>query len=406
MFLIGTNYGIIKLVGYIKINIINIMIKKHFLSLLIAFCILPLAFASAITMREGQNINLLQGETINDSVFLAGNTIIINSDINGDVFAFGQKLSINGNVDGDIIGAAQSITINGNVTGSVRVASQSVEIKGRVERSVSVAGQDILLPESSFVGRDALLAGETINISGTVGGSVNAATMTLNINGKVNKDINFYSNTGADANTGLFLTPNAVVSGDINYTAFGDVKGASQTNVLGTITKTLPQVKQKETVKTQMIFKLGFLISLLLTVLIIVLAGGKKVKDAEKIMATNVWKVLAIGFATLICMPILGIIFFVTGFGTFIGFVIIIAWVLLMLLAQPLAMIVFGQYLAKVFTKKEVKQRFLVNSLIGAIVGYILLIIPFVGFFAGLFGFCWGIGGMFLGFLESRKELV
>lgn len=381
------------------------MIKKHFFSLLIAFCVLPLTFASAITMREGQNINLLQGETINDSVFLAGNTIIVNSNINGDVFAFGQKISINGNVDGDIIGAAQSITINGNVTGSVRVASQNVEIKGRVERSVSVAGQDILLPGNSFIGRDALLAGETINIDGTVEGSVNAAASTLGINGKINKNVNFYSNAGADANTGLFLAPTAIVSGDINYTAFGDIKGASQTNVLGTITKTLPQVKQQETVKSQMFFKLGFLISLLLTVLIIVLVGGKKIKDVEKIMSTNVWKVLAIGFATLICMPILGIIFFVTGFGTFIGFVIIITWVLFMLLAQPMAMIVFGQYLGKTFMKKDAKQRFLVNSLTGAIIGYILLIIPFIGFFAGLFGFCWGIGGMFLGFLESRKEV-
>ncbi|MFA5013466.1 MAG: hypothetical protein WC520_02770, partial [Candidatus Paceibacterota bacterium] len=190
------------------------MIKKYFVFALIALCFIPLALTSAITSREGQNVVLSQTEPINDTVFLAGNNVTLNTDVVGDVFAFGQKININGNVDGDIIGAGQSITVNGNVSGSVRVAAQSVDIKGRVERSVAVASQDILLPESSFIGRDALLAGETININGTVAGSVNAASSVLNINGKVNKNVNYYSNAVASANTGLFLTSGALVSGD------------------------------------------------------------------------------------------------------------------------------------------------------------------------------------------------
>lgn len=378
------------------------MSKKIFIGLLVAFFSLPLVFVSAMTVKEGQNINLAKGETINDSVFLAGSNITVNSDVSGDIFVFGQKVYINGNVDGDIIGVGQSIVIAGNVTGSVRMAGQNIELKSRVERSASIAGQDILLSENSFIGRDALLAAETMNINGAVMGNVNAAGSILNIGGRV-KNINFYSSMGADINTGLFLTPATVVSGNISYNAFGDIKGASQTNVLGTITKTVPQVKQKATPQNMALAKIGFLVTLLLTTLIVVLVAGKKAKDIEKIMMENVWKSFGIGFGVLICAPILGLILLITGFGSWLGFILIIAWVLMLVLAMVLAGIAFGQYLEKIW-KKDLRNNFLVYSLIGALVGYILLIIPFIGFFVGLFGFCWAIGGMSLGFLESRKE--
>jgi cytoskeletal protein CcmA (bactofilin family) len=379
------------------------MFKKYFVFVFIALCVVPFAFASAMTVKEGQNITLSKGETINDSVLLAGSNIIVNNDISGDVFAFGQRISINGNVDGDIIGAAQSITINGNVTGSVRVASQNIEINGRVERSVLGAGQTMVFSENSFVGRDVTLAGEAVSANGTILGSLTVAATTANINGKVSKNVNFYSQMGADANTGLFLAPTATVSGNIYYRAFGDVKGASTTNVLGIIDKVIPQPKHKVTATDQALAKLGFLISLLLTVLVIVLAGGKKTKDFTEMMVKNVWKSFGVGFAVLICSPILGIILLVTGFGAWLGFILIIAWVLMMILSMIMAAIAFGQYGMFIF-KKKFSQNFLIYSLIGAVAGFILLIIPVIGFLAGFFGMCWGIGGMFLSFLECRKE--
>ncbi|MFZ3057526.1 MAG: hypothetical protein WA092_00585 [Minisyncoccales bacterium] len=378
------------------------MIKKYFAVLAFIFCVFPLAFSSAMTVTE-KNINLPQGEVINDEVLLVGNNITVNSDVIGNIYAFGQKIYINGNVDGDIIGAAQSIVVNGNVTGNIRTASQSIEINGKVERSVSAVGQDIILSVDSLIERNALFAAETVDIAGNVIGSVNVIAETLNISGKVNNNVNFYSNMAVKDNSGLILTPTAVISGDISYNAFGDIKGVSQVNVLGSIEKNIPEVKQEE-MKRGIWSEVVSLLLMLLTCLMIVLVGGKKVKDVEKIMTKKTWKSFGIGFVVLICTPILAFLFFATGLGGLIGTILIMIWMLMLLLAYFFSAISFGQYLLKII-KKDFKQSFLVYSLIGVIVGYILLMIPFIGFFVGLFGLCWGIGGMYLSFLESRKEI-
>lgn len=386
----------------INYNQVKYMNKKYFAGLLLIFCAFPLAFSSAMTVTE-KIINLPEGEVINDEILLVGNDITVDSDVVGNIFAFGQKININGNVDGDIIGAAQSIVINGNVTGNIRTASQSIEINGRVERSVSAVGQDITLSEDSFVERNTLFAGETVNIAGNVTGSVNVIAEVLNISGKVNNNVNFYSNMTPKDGNGLTLTPTAVISGDIRYNAFGDVKGVSQVNVLGSIDKNPPEVKQQEEFKGGILSEVAFILLMLLTCLVIVLVGGKKVKDVEKIMTESIWKSFGIGFAVLICTPVLAFLFFITGLGGLIGTILIIIWILMLLLAYFFSAISFGQYLLKII-KKDFKQSFLVYSLIGVIIGYVLLSIPFIGFFVGLFGLCWGIGGMYLSFLESRKE--
>jgi ElaB/YqjD/DUF883 family membrane-anchored ribosome-binding protein len=229
--------------------------------------------------------------------------------------------------------------------------------------------------------------------------------MVLNVNGKVQKDVNFYSNEKAAANGGgLFVATNALISGNVNYHAFGDVKGATQTNILGEVIKQAPQVKEKPGAQVGILAALGFLVTLLLTVLVLVLVGGKKVKDIEKIMSAKPWQSFGIGIAVLIVSPILAFILLITGFGAWIGGTILLVWALMMVLAFLFAFVAFGQYLDRMFIKKNYKQKFLANSLIGAVIGYILVIIPVVGCLAGLFAFCWGIGGMCLAFLDSRKE--
>lgn len=382
------------------------MFKKYWLSALLVLCVVPFTFAFAITSEQGNNVSLPAGQTVTDTVFLAGNNVTVDSNISGDLFVFGQNIYVNGNVDGDVIGAGQSVIINGNVSGNIRFVGQTINLNGSIGRAASLAGQSLNLGNGAIVGRDLMAAGQDINLNGTVNGSANVAGMTLNVNGKVLKNVNFYSNENTSTNGGLFVAQNAAISGNVNYHAFGDVKGATQTNILGEIIKKAPQVKAKPSAQVGILAALGFLATLLLTVLVLVLVGGKKVKDVNKIMAAKAWQAFGLGFAILILSPILAFIFLVTGFGAWIGSILLLIWVLILALAFLFASIGFGQYLGRVVIKKEYKQKFLIDSLIGAIVGYILVVIPFIGFFVGFFGMCWGMGGMFLSFLESRKEVA
>jgi hypothetical protein len=150
--------------------------------------------------------------------------------------------------------------------------------------------------------------------------------------------------------------------------------------------------------------QIGFIVALILTTLAIVIIGGKSVENIEKKMTGSIWKAVGIGAISFFALPIVGIALMVSGFGAFLGIVCFLIWLTILLLALFFAGISLGELLIRKIGKKE-KSKFILNSLIGVLIGYVLIIIPVLGFILFFFGLWWGIGGTILAFAEKRKEI-
>ncbi|MCK9393611.1 MAG: polymer-forming cytoskeletal protein [Candidatus Paceibacterota bacterium] len=376
--------------------------KKYFYSLLAVAIMLPFGIASAITMAEGESI-LSQGVPIEGNAFLAGSSVTIDNEVNGDAFAFGERIYVNGKINGDLICAGREVIINGEINGNIRCASEEIKINGKIERSVLAFGKIIIVEKNGSIGRDLIATGQEININGIVAGSLDVTSSILKVNGTVNQNINFYSEEQDSSNVGLFLNSGAIVNGNVNYNAFGEIKNNGG-NITGVTNKYIPKGENKEDVKTIILSSIGFIIAIILTTLAIVVIGGSGVEDISKQMTSSAWKSVGIGAISFFMLPIIGIILIITGIGAFLGIVCLLMWILILLLSLFFSGISLGEILIKKILKKKA-SKFLVNSLIGVLVGYLLLMIPFLGFIFFILGLWWGVGGTILAFAEKRKEI-
>ncbi|MEM7800631.1 MAG: hypothetical protein AAF633_15665, partial [Chloroflexota bacterium] len=88
--------------------------------------------AAAAQFESTSRFLLEAGEIIEDDLYIAGETIIIDGTVVGDVFAAGTLIEINGTITGDLFAAGTGIIIKGTVEDDARIAAAGVEIDGAI----------------------------------------------------------------------------------------------------------------------------------------------------------------------------------------------------------------------------------------------------------------------------------
>ena len=106
------------------------------------------------------------------------------------------------------------------------------------------------------------------------------------------------------------------------------------------------------------------------------------------------WKNLGIGFAVLVLTPMACLILFITGIGVYLGFILLFAYICLLLMCTVLAGMIFGGWVQKMFEKSDYVDFHWGWILGGVIVSHLLTLIPFVGWIFGLVFFLLAIGAL------------
>jgi hypothetical protein len=148
------------------------------------------------------------GETIDDTVIVLGQSIVVEGTVTGDLIAVAESVRIPGEVRGSLVTLSKSLSIDGVVKGDLYSATQSLDLRGSVERNVHAAAETFDVASSARIARDAYVAGQRGRIGGTVGRDLHAAGQGLAITGHVVRSIAFSGN-------GIELAPSARVGGDI-----------------------------------------------------------------------------------------------------------------------------------------------------------------------------------------------
>jgi hypothetical protein len=121
---------------------------------LILFFLAAIAPAHAITWRAHGPVALIAaGETVNDSVFAAGEVVRVEGVIAGDLFAFARR-----------------IEIRGTVRGHVYAFAKETEIAGALNRNLYVWAESTRLDPDAQIKGKVIAAGESATVAATVGG--------------------------------------------------------------------------------------------------------------------------------------------------------------------------------------------------------------------------------------------
>lgn len=358
------------------------ILKNLFFVFLSILLISPLSFGSKFIGKSA--VTIPENEVINEDLFVWGQIITIDGKVNGDLFFLARDITINGEVAGDVIGMAQTVTINGTILDDVRTGGQFLNINGEIQKNATLYGQFVNINKKSSIGGDLLVGGNDIKIDGKIQGDVRAGGETISMGGEVEKSVILSARE-------IIIPQPAVIKGDLKYRA-KKAEIAEGSSISGKVEK-LPikeKVKKSKWLKGSFyLWKFIFMVAgIIVGFIFIKLFPALTLRIKEE--AGHIWKSLGIGFALLICVPILSIILAITVLGLPISLILIALY----LISLYMGRILFASYIGEKILKRG--SPFL-SLTAGMFLFTVLFSLPFVGWFFNLIAISIGLGAFGVG---------
>ena len=326
-------------------------------------------------------------EVIDNDYFTADDTLSLSKIIvDGNAFVAGKDVTLSDmKIEGSIAVAGQTVRLeNVEVTGDIFIAGQYVSVEKTTAKNIYGAGQDVKLSNNSEVRRDAYLAGASVLLNAKADKvSVGTGKLTVEDFAEIREL------------TGELDEP-ATISNDAKV----------EENSLKVI-----EVKEEvETVKTVSVFSilLNFVKKViraivLAVVVAFVLIKANRIEKIKKYDSNTIVLNGFIGFAITALGLIVALIVTFISFTTPIGFTLICAYIVAMILSTATGVVVI---VAKLLKDKEanMKNVLLYTLAVSAVVALIRAI-PILG---GVLGFVLsmvGVGTLFNVIFGKEKEL-
>lgn len=334
-----------------------------FAALGVAACILlAVPVARAQGFRTGETATVKSDETLDGTLWAAGNTIDVAGTVQGDVFCAGQNITVSGTVEGDVICAGQNITISGMVAGDIRVAGQTVSITGTVGGSVTGAGQALTLGQDAVVTRDFTTAGGQVTIAGIIGRDLLIGSEASTVGGKVGRNI------FAEV-TSIKLEPSADVGGKLQYTSRNDALIASGANVAGGVSHSIPTEEERtfNVASANAALAVFMTISLLVIAFALVVIAPQAIDKAAQSVLISPLKAFLLGIGFVFLTPIVVFSLFISVFGIPLALLVLLLWFMVLMVCGPMFAYVIGKLI----------WRSQDNAILIMVVGCLILMITY-----------------------------
>lgn len=392
--------------------------KKLFIVVATVAIILPGGvFASNQVSSGNSNVVVNKDQTIDGNYYAVASNVEIKGHVKGDLICAGETVTVSGNIDGDIICAAQIIDVTGTVGGSVRLLARNATIASPVLRNITVVAGALYLSPKADVGMDTVFLADKFNTLGNINGNVFGAAEQVYLGGKIGESVNLKMNDSTDdtTNTPLVILQTAKIDGDLTYEAVSDAKIEKRETIKGQIIKNVSQGSWQDGVwgsvgSLWLWSKIAAVLSAMIIGLMFVIFFRKQTvimsdKMVESPKRNILWGILILALTPLICLFLL-----VTLIGIPVAIILMMLWIITVMVAKPLAAImvghvIMGRYKHKQKTKKRPEPvNPYTSMLLGVVVTYALLSIPFVGVILAYILASWTVGTITLMFKELRLK--
>ena len=344
---------------------------------------LPLPVAAA-DLRQGNDVTIGSGETINDDLYAAGGTITVDGTVNGSVLVAGGTVTIAGTVARDLMVAGGTINVTGHVGGTIRAAGGNLTLNGPVEQDIVLAGGRVDIGSKATIGRDLVLAGGTATVSAPIARDVIMSSGSLTLGNRVGGSVR--------GRVDHLKLDGAQVAGNLDYTSANQVEQTNGARVGGTITRHQPPPDGGSNAFVGWLRALVGIIALgLILLFVLPRLSGRSIDT----LRAEPWLSLGIGAAILIATPIIALIVFLIGLligGWWLGLLLIPIW----LLALAVGYVVSGFLLGRVIFAQLGWGAYhdALALVAGLFVLAVVTIIPLLGWLVGLAAIVFGVGAL------------
>lgn len=366
--------------------------------LLLSFLFVAPSFAKVVSVESG-DYKLAKETVIDDDLFVAAANVTIDGEVKGNLYVGSGSLNISGKVAGSVYAGSGVVSLDKAQIGQdLVVGAGTVQLKeSKIGGSLIAGAGTILVDDKSEIGGGVTAGAGFININGKVNRGLMVGAGSLKLDGSVNKEI--------QAGVGnLTIGENAKITGDLTYASDNDAKIDSKAQITGTVKKVLPETsKAKEKIANLSAINLGSigtsinfgltlwsLLGSMLIGIILVFFFGKPIEEISKKVTQEPLKLFGIGLLALALFPMIFVLLCITLIGIPLAFILLLLSIIVGFLSKFLLAVVFGAALLDLADKKEVKLFW--RMALGLITYYVLISLPFLGWFVRIAVFLVGLG--------------
>ncbi len=335
--------------------------------------------AQALDYRHSEGVlNIPASETIDDSLIVRGETILIEGTITGDVLAMGNEINVTGSIHGNLFTFAENVKVRGDIGGLVLGAGNSFTFSaGSAGGDLLLTGEKIVIGSNVRIGRNAAFAANKVTVAANINKDLYAYAESVEFSGKLDGRMEVFAER-------LRLLSATHIAGNVSF--HGDEEGffrADDVRIDGELEiSPRPAAKNRYATIEFYLWQFAQLVAAFLFGLALfwLVPGLRSLSIGAGVDGL---KSAGIGIITLVSVPIIAVLVAITIIGLPFAFVALFTW----LLGIYLATIILGAAIGGIIMtgSTSLPRTLLVGltvvmvavnlPLIGGIVGFILTII-------------------------------
>ena len=336
------------------------------------------------------NVNAV---TIDDLVTADSNNISSVKEIDGTSFTFGNSIELKNKINGISFVAGNTIK-NSSSSDYAFIAGNNINLDNISAKDIFVAG-NVITVNSDSIERDVYIAGSDITVNGEIGRNLYVTGDNITINATIGGNLTL---AGSDIKIG----DNTSVSELFKYNDDAKIDISKSANINKVDAYESDDVDEDDDSLVSTLFsriKLYVNILLLSIILLYLFKGFFKATLKEDINASSIIKNLAIGFATLIFVPIILLLLLISYMGVSISLISLMLYIAIIYLSSIFTV----YYFTKKLLDKKIENDYL-KLTIGLLFMYLVRFIPFVGGIITAFSLFFGIGLAVITSIRIIKE--
>ncbi len=272
--------------------------------------------------RDEQRVVVAADEVVDDTLIAAAEDIVIDGVVTGDLIIAGESLTVRGRVDGVVFAAGETVALEGEFGSTVFSAGESLQFRSAsLAGNLFAAGEKVVVQNDVEISGSSALAGEEVEMHGSVNRELNAAGGQVTVFGSVGGDMRGYGATveltdsaniagnltlKTESEETAIIAPGATIGGETDISGWPERPNryATADFYMGKILQILAA------------FVTGLVLFRLLPAL-----GSAELEGSAQALVTA-----AIGALLLIGTPVLAVIAMITLIGLPIGLMTLVLW--------------------------------------------------------------------------------
>ncbi len=344
----------------------------------------------------GGDVTVSPSSDVGGDLITAGRNVNVQTKIGGDLAAAGSNVTVAEPVQGYVMAAGSKVNINGAVGNDLWAAGSKVSVNAPVADNARLAGSSVVLQPQASVGRDAYLAGNSIEVLGRVERDLKVGAASVRLASEVGGSV--------QASAGnVKVLPGAVIRGDLIVTGPNAPEISPGAQVLGRVVHHAEAAGRRWSPVNWLVWWMCmFLAVLILGAAAIALSARWTDRIAEKLARRPGYALLA-GIIALVVIPLICVLLAVTVIGIPLAIVLFALYCVALALSCVFVSYLVGSWLLGRLRRDGTSPYARLAA--GALVVAFFCSLPWIGWVVQLVVLMIGFGALILERKDSRQRL-